>query len=68
MWIEANVAAKTIKPLPEDRIPIKAVWGRRQVDTGRTLKRGGMGCQFLKDREKNPWKWECPTTSRISVG
>lgn len=55
-WVEAYVATKTIKPLPEDRIPIKAVRGRRKVDTGMTLKRGGMGYQFLMDREKNQQK------------
>lgn len=55
-WIEAYVASKTIKPLPEDRIPIKAVRGRRKLDTGRTLKKGGMGYQFLMDREKNQRK------------
>lgn len=55
-WIEAYVAFKTIKPLPEDRIPIKAVRGRRKVDTGMTLKKGGMGYQFLIDREKNQRK------------
>ncbi len=55
-WIEAYVASKTIKPLPEERIPIKAVRGRRKLDTGRTLKKGGMGYQFLMDREKNQRK------------
>ena len=52
-WVEAYVAAKTIKPLPEDRIPVKAVRGRRKVDTGRTLTKGGMGYQFLMERQKN---------------
>ncbi len=55
-WVEAYVASKAIKPLPEDRIPIKAVRGRRKVDTGMTLKKGGMGYQFLMDREKNQRK------------
>jgi len=52
-WIEAYVASKTIKALSEDRIPIKSVRGRRKVDTGRTLKKGGIGYQFLMDRQKN---------------
>lgn len=41
--VEAYVAAKTIKPMPEDRIPTKAIRGRRKVGTGITLKKGGMG-------------------------
>lgn len=51
-WVEAYVATKTIKPLPEDRIPIKAIRGRRKVDTGITLKKGGMGHKFLTERQK----------------
>lgn len=50
-WVEAYVAAKAIRPLPEDRIPIKAIRGRRKVDAGMTLKKGGMGYQFLIERE-----------------
>ena len=48
-WVEAYVATKTIKPLPEDRIPIKAIRGRRK---GITLKKGGMGYKFLMERQK----------------
>ncbi len=50
--VEAYVAAKTIKPMPEDRIPIKAVRGKRKLNTGITLKKGGMGYQFLMDRQR----------------
>lgn len=55
-WVEYYVAAKTIKPPDPEVIELPRPRGRRHVNVGIKLKKGGMGYQFLKERAENAKK------------
>lgn len=55
-WVEQYIAAKTIKPPDPEVVELPRPRGRRHVNVGIKLKRGGAGYQFLQERAKNAKK------------
>ena len=47
-WVEQYVAAKTIKPPHPEVVELARPRGRRHVNVGIKLRKGGMGRQFLQ--------------------
>jgi hypothetical protein len=48
-WVEQYVAAKTIKPSDPEVFEVPRPRGKRHINAGIKLKKGGMGYQFLRE-------------------
>jgi excisionase family DNA binding protein len=55
-WVEQYVATKTIKSPDPEVVELPRPRGRRHINAGIKLKKGGMGYEFLKERAENAKK------------
>ena len=55
-WVKQYVATKTIKPPDPEVVELPRPRGKRHVNVGMTLKKGGLGYQFLQERAQNAKK------------
>jgi excisionase family DNA binding protein len=52
-WVQEYITKKTVKPIEEEMVPVPAPRGRRHVNGGIKLKKGGIGWRFLDRLSKD---------------